>query len=316
MDLDNIDLGSFLSTDAHWNVNKKLGRMIGILPTILLMELIFCSIKYGEPEFYESVEKLDKILGVGADARRSAMKILVDQDLISVVKKGQPARYFYKIHKRQIVLLLLQMPSTSDAGGGSTGDAVGGSTSDPGDGTTYNKNINKNKEIKNNNRTEVEPLEGGEPIDFEFIKSEFTNFYKSKHPNSPPPKIHFITVEQIAKIEGLERHHFLEKLQAYYDNPWRIENKRPFSLEGLYAGWNFIEMQAPTTPLPELEPPPPKREESKQELYERLTQGFSTDTKDQLSAVLKFDGDTLVAFAQNDGRIGVIAKNLLDKINT
>ena len=101
-------IDSILSSDAHWNVNKKLAREIGLVPTILLMELIFCRKKYGEDEFWIQAERLCELVNIGDSQRRDGTKILVDKGFISVVKKGQPARFFYTIHDEKLSEFLFQ----------------------------------------------------------------------------------------------------------------------------------------------------------------------------------------------------------------
>lgn len=101
-----MNIESILSSDAHWNVNKTLARKIGILPTVVLMELVFARKKYGQAEFYESVEKIENCLGITRDTRRSAYKQLESLGMINYRKKGNPAKYYYTINDQIIIKCL------------------------------------------------------------------------------------------------------------------------------------------------------------------------------------------------------------------
>jgi len=142
-----MDITSILSQDAHWNVNKHLAKQIGLVPTILLMELIFCRKKYKEEQFYESAAKLEENLCIGEDLRRSATKVLVDKDLISTERKGTPARWYYRLNEPEI-LKLLSATSDLESPPLETGKPA---TSDRVPPVTINKN-----EIKNINKEERE----------------------------------------------------------------------------------------------------------------------------------------------------------------
>lgn len=223
-----MKITSILSSDAHWNVNKKLARDIGLLPSILLMELIFCREKYDQEEFYESVEKLDKILGVGSDARRSAMKVLVEKKYIQVIKKGIPARYFYRINDKEILDFLIEKETTSDTETPPSSGAVPPITGDAESPTTYNKNILK-KENKNISNIEVGNSEhlkrGNDPfavsfdsqnasIVFDEIKKYTIEKFKTK-PSPDPLSCSEIASRCIAENETDLREEIRYKLEIY-----------------------------------------------------------------------------------------------------
>lgn len=160
-----MKLSSILSQDAHWNINKRIARKIGVIPTLLLMELIFCREKYGQKEFYESAAKLEENLCIGEDLRRSATKTLVDAGIISMVRKGVPAKWYYTIMD-DAVMALFDDTSDRETPPLETGKPA---TSDPVNPVTINKNIIKNK-LKNTYirewRTKTYPQLKGSPPDY------------------------------------------------------------------------------------------------------------------------------------------------------
>lgn len=90
------------SADAWWNVNKYQAKIIGIVPAILLSELIFSRIRFKSEEFFITAKELEDTLGIGEEARRNALKKLVDLGLITITAKGVPKRYFYRINDQRI----------------------------------------------------------------------------------------------------------------------------------------------------------------------------------------------------------------------
>lgn len=102
----NYNIESVLSSDAHWNINKKLVSKIGFVTSGVLMELIFCRRKFKQKEFYTQVEYIEEILCIGKDMRQSCFKKLISLNLITIVKKGIPARNFYTINDEELLRLL------------------------------------------------------------------------------------------------------------------------------------------------------------------------------------------------------------------
>lgn len=219
-----MDITSLLSSDAHWNVNKHLAKQIGIVPTILLMELIFCRKKYGENEFYESVEKLDERLGIGREARRSAMKTLVDSGLIIVTKKGVPARYFYSIDDSKIMEILTtreaETSTPSETGTRTTGEVETHPTINKKEIKKENKNIS-NIEVGNSEHLK----RGNDPfavnfdsqnasIVFDEIKKYTIEKFKTK-PSPDPLSCSEIASRCIAENENDLREEIRYKLEIY-----------------------------------------------------------------------------------------------------
>jgi len=176
-----MNIEPILSSDAHWNVNKKLASIIGIVPTVLLMELVFCRRKYGQAEFFESSEKIEKSLGITKEHRRKILDSLVSFEVISYEKKGNPARFWYKINDQKIADLLfseLETQPSSELGLQPTRELKTQLTIIK----NINKNINKNIQssiFRNteddvsklnilstiNNKEEVPRIEGSEETD-------------------------------------------------------------------------------------------------------------------------------------------------------
>jgi DNA-binding transcriptional regulator GbsR (MarR family) len=271
------------SADAFWNVNKFLAKKIGIVPTILLSELVWSRKRFKSEEFFITAKELEDIIGIGEEARRTALKKLSDLGLIIITAKGVPKRYFYQINDSRLNEI---MADTSDEET-TTLETIEASHSEQENlDTIIKKEINK--EIHNNKKEDVVIVED-EKADVNFIQSEFLLCYKEHFPKSMPIKTSFHTATQFSMIEGLTKDLFRKKMKLYFSNPWRGENKLPYSMEGLLKTWNFV--------VEEL-PPTKSREEVKEiiietptEKFERIIKNFSPKTQDIIRRYIYLEGD-------------------------
>lgn len=92
-----------LSADAFWIINKKLAKEIGLVPTLLLSELLFCRKKFKADEFWVTAPEIEEALGISEDIRRRANKTLLEAGFISQKRKGVPMRWFYTINDQAIL---------------------------------------------------------------------------------------------------------------------------------------------------------------------------------------------------------------------
>jgi hypothetical protein len=183
-----MNIESILSSDSHWNVNKKLAKEIGVIPTILLMELVFCRKKYKEAEFFESAEKLEESLGIGRELRRSGIKILSDFGFITVQKKGIPARYWFQICDKNIYDFLLSETAP---------DTASDTGSNPSSDTASRSTIIKNIIIKNKNKN----------IYTEQNSEETSNHFSNINKDSSNKVVSNKTKEQSSEESGIAENH-------------------------------------------------------------------------------------------------------------
>jgi hypothetical protein len=107
--------------DAYWLVNKHLASHLGLVPTILLSELIskenYHYIKselIEEKYFYHKSEVIEENLFISADKRRSSIEILKNSETISVMTKGMPAKHYYSINHQRIIELMSMESGTRE----------------------------------------------------------------------------------------------------------------------------------------------------------------------------------------------------------
>ena len=99
--------------DAYWLVNKHLASHLGLVPTILLSELISKENYHyirkeliEEKYFYHKSEVIEENLFITADKRRSSVEILKNSGTIVVTTKGMPAKHYYSINHERIIELM------------------------------------------------------------------------------------------------------------------------------------------------------------------------------------------------------------------
>jgi hypothetical protein len=107
--------------DAYWLVNKHLASHLGLIPTILLSELIskenyhFMKNELIEHKyFYHKSEVIEDNLFITSDKRRSCVEILKNSGTISVITKGMPAKHYYSINHQRIIKLMSMESGTKE----------------------------------------------------------------------------------------------------------------------------------------------------------------------------------------------------------
>ena len=118
-----------LSNTAFLILNKELARQLGLKAAILLADLIskeeyFISNGMTDGWFFNTEINIENDTTLTPYNQRKCIKILKENNLIEVKRKGIPAKQFFKINELQVLHFLINL--------------------------SYNKltTINKNKEIK------------------------------------------------------------------------------------------------------------------------------------------------------------------------
>lgn len=137
-----------LAKENYITYHKTLAKVIGVDEAILFGELCSMSNLYGY-EFFCEQSKLINDTCLSEYRLRNALKTLQKEKLVSVIKKGLPAKNYYILNEEKL-LEILECQSTSaikfDTTGGDKFKGTGDSKID----STFNKNTrNKNKEDKN-----------------------------------------------------------------------------------------------------------------------------------------------------------------------
>ena len=94
-----MSLKKMIGLHAYWIINKELAKEIGIEATLLLQHLIDLReefFKNGKP-FYQQQKRLSADLGLSEYQVRGATKKLIEQEFISVERKGIPPKYEFTI---------------------------------------------------------------------------------------------------------------------------------------------------------------------------------------------------------------------------
>lgn len=110
-----------LTHDAHWIINKKMARTIGITDTLLLADLI-SKHKYfltrGQLDddgfFYNTQENIEKDTSLSDYQQLKIIKKLIALEFITTKKRGLPAKLYYKLNFEKILSFLVSKKLDSD----------------------------------------------------------------------------------------------------------------------------------------------------------------------------------------------------------
>lgn len=168
-----------LSQDGYYMLNKKLVKLIG-LENAFLLSFFIDKYKFFNDEFFYTKENILNETRLTEYSLNSSLRFLKDNDLITIIKKGCPAKNYYNINFNEIQNLLeddtvaqsknnasssIETTDTSDTENNITSECEFNTTSgfefnttsNTENTTTYNSNnkINNNKEIRTNNKENI-----------------------------------------------------------------------------------------------------------------------------------------------------------------
>ena len=77
---------------------------------ILLSQLVFLARRFGDDEgwYYQSQQRLEAQTGLGPDAQRKAVRLLVRLGVLETDRRGVPAKLYYRVNLPELAALLLQ----------------------------------------------------------------------------------------------------------------------------------------------------------------------------------------------------------------
>lgn len=144
--MDNKTIASLLSSDGYIQVNKELIKSVGLAEAIIIGEL--CA-EYNywqinnlleDDMFYSTIDNITLNTGLSEYEQRKAIKHLVELGILTVTKKGIPAKNYFKFNFDLLCNFLSTSPLKIKAL------------------DVENLQINNNKQIKinNNSNTKVE----------------------------------------------------------------------------------------------------------------------------------------------------------------
>ena len=150
-----------LSSTAFLVVNKELARNIGLKETVLLADLIskeeyFIDNGMTDGWFFNTEANIQKDTTLTPYQQRNALKSLKNHQIIETMRKGIPAKQYFKINEEQVIKFLNNKSSTNL--------------------TT----INKNKEIILNNKLSIKEKFINQVMFFDYpkeMKEDFISYW-------------------------------------------------------------------------------------------------------------------------------------------
>lgn len=119
-----MDIIDLLASDNYIMCNKTIAKKYGIEEAILLGAM--CSYQKGfkNEEFYREQEKILDDTALTLYSLRKAMKTLQSLGILSITKKGLPAKHYYKINSDILEKCLSSRPIENDSTGGIENDST------------------------------------------------------------------------------------------------------------------------------------------------------------------------------------------------
>ena len=150
-----------LSSTAFLVVNKELAKNIGLKETVLLADLIskeeyFIDNGMTDGWFFNTEANIQKDTTLTPYQQRNALKSLKNHQIIETMRKGIPAKQYFKINEEQVIKFLNNKSSTNL--------------------TT----INKNKEIILNNKLSIKEKFISQVMYFDYpkeMKEDFISYW-------------------------------------------------------------------------------------------------------------------------------------------
>jgi hypothetical protein len=96
-----------LGQGSYWAINKTLHKILGLEETLLLQHFIDLQYNiYGNEEFYQQQERIMDILCLSEKKVRSITSKLSSLGILSIVKKGVPAKNYYYVNMENVVEIM------------------------------------------------------------------------------------------------------------------------------------------------------------------------------------------------------------------
>lgn len=99
-------LKKIIGNQAHWTLNKELVKKIGIAETLVLQHLIDLQENIFEDEFYQQIGRISDELTLGEWKVKECLKTLKELGCIDIVKKGMPAKNYYKVFGKKVLEII------------------------------------------------------------------------------------------------------------------------------------------------------------------------------------------------------------------
>ena len=96
-------LDNLLSSDAYTPVNKSIAKELWFLTAWYFWELIRQRKRFWQEEFFFSQKDMFEEIWISEYQQRECMNTLIQNEMISIVKKWVPARYWFKIDDASVL---------------------------------------------------------------------------------------------------------------------------------------------------------------------------------------------------------------------
>lgn len=143
-----MDIIDLLATNNFIIYNKDIAKKYGIEAAILLGAMCSYQKSFKNQEFYRDENEITNDTALSIYAIRKAKQVLKNAGILQIVKKGLPARHFFKINAEKLLVNFTNQITTTTSNQMTTSSGYQiATTRDSQIATTYNKynNIDNNK---------------------------------------------------------------------------------------------------------------------------------------------------------------------------
>lgn len=216
-----------LAKENYIAYHKTLAKVVGVDEAILFGELCSMSNLYGY-EFFCEQSKLMNDTCLTEYRVRNALKNLQKANLVSIKKKGLPAKNHYVLNEDEL-LKLLECQRTSAIKFDTTGDSKFNSTCNDNFDSTFNKNTNnKNTEIKNTENKKKERKKTGydeilTTVADDELRELYLEYIKMRKLNKSPMTDRALTllINKVNKLEPNSISRQKQMLETAILNNWK-----------------------------------------------------------------------------------------------
>lgn len=187
-----IILNNLIGKGAYWTINKKIAVEIGILPALIIADLIskreYFSARNELDEkggFYNVMSDLSGDYGKSEDAINKAIEKLISVNFLRKEKKGMPAKNYYYIQDENILEFFEIREQVAVKNSNKLPQNTGTGFRKNPEQVTAKNGTNNNKEITTNNNNRKE--EESDPFSF----SDATKRFYSETGGTPDKKDSF-----------------------------------------------------------------------------------------------------------------------------
>lgn len=114
-------MSNLLMSSSYWVLNKAIVKKFGMNSALLLAELSFLQEVFSrkgqlseDNSFFRTKSQIEDSTGLSPYEQAQCIKVLVKNKLVFYVKKGVPAKIFYRVDNEMVNQMIIKCLKESD----------------------------------------------------------------------------------------------------------------------------------------------------------------------------------------------------------